>query len=91
MASGCIVITSDLAALPQTCAGFAHLIPMNGDSDEYSDLFVAAVIQSVSPRLDGDEQSLERHLAAQVAYVNRHDTWAVRAKDWIELLDDLVA
>jgi glycosyltransferase involved in cell wall biosynthesis len=90
MASGCRVVTSDLGALPETSAGFARLIPMNGDRAGYLDHFVdetARVLQEVTA---ADPADAERCLRRQVEQINQHSTWPVQAQLWLTRLRSLL-
>jgi glycosyltransferase involved in cell wall biosynthesis len=88
MAAGLLVVTSDLAALPETTMGRAVLVPSPRDAQEAPD-FVRAYLD----RLTGIIQSLRRDpqpfWAArweQVTVVNHQCTWPVRAAEWEQLL-----
>ena len=89
MASGCWIVTSDLGALPETTAGFARLIPMNGNLAEYQQRFIDAVVDVAECHLTRPRES-ELHLQQQVSYVNQAYRWSERAKEWIAWLETLV-
>ncbi len=83
MASGARVVTSALAALPETGAGFARLVPYDADPRAFATTFAEAVIAELG---DTDPEALERRLRQQVDYVDRQCGWAVRAREWAEWL-----
>jgi glycosyltransferase involved in cell wall biosynthesis len=90
MAAGCWIVTSDLGALPETTAGFARLIPIQGVSvARYKDDFVEATVELLRYLNSENENALEDYLQRQVDYVNRNVTWAVRAKEWSDWLGQL--
>ena len=89
LASGCIAITSELGALPQTGAGFANIVPVNGDWSEYAKRYISQVVHSLQLQTSGDFALVGRNLAAQVAFFNQNCTWAVRAGEWTEYIDRL--
>ena len=74
MAAGLRVVTSDVAALPETTEGFADLVPYNAD---FVRNYTEVLDQPYSP--DG--------LFAQVVHMNQHHTWKVRAQQWAEYLN----
>lgn len=103
MASGCTVVTSDLAALPETAAGFGRLVSVAG-AQEFSDVFnwqfaqradwqayktrfVAATVQLLDEYKNG--QMTEQHLRRMVDYTHHHCTWEVRGREWAEWLQGL--
>ncbi len=102
MASGCHVVTSDLAALPETTAGYASLVSVadvqgfsavrdwrfsqRQDWKAYGERFVAATLAVLR-----NYQSQEAHLRQMVDYVNQACTWDVRAEEWVTWLQSLVA
>ena len=73
MAAGCFIVTSRLGALPETTAGFAKLIDIDGDWQRYGNFFIREILNFLYESKD---------LSSQVAYANRHYTWKVRAKEW---------
>jgi len=73
IAAGCFIVTSRLGALPETTAGFAKLIDVDGDWQRYGNLFIREVLNFLYEPKD---------LSAQVAFVNKNYTWKVRAKEW---------
>src|SRR5262249_14555257 len=77
MAAGCCLVTSDLAALPQTTAGFARLIPVGGALVEYENDFAAQTLSAL-----GSFQSSESALRRQVEHANAHYTCENQAKRW---------
>lgn len=101
MASGCYVVTSDLAALPETTAGYAALVSVadvqgfssvrdwrfsqRQDWKAYGERFVAATLAVLR-----NYQRQETHLRQMVDYVNQTCTWDVRAQEWVTWLQSLV-
>src|SRR5262249_28995461 len=62
MAAGCWVVTSHRAALPETTAGFARLIPTGGSREAFRDRFVEETVK-VLTMMDGPEApKVEAHL-----------------------------
>jgi glycosyltransferase involved in cell wall biosynthesis len=90
LASGMRVVTSDLGALPETCEGFAKLVPIDIEIDDeatsidvkngaqYASDFHRALMQSTYTTAG---------LYDQVQHMNTHHTWSVRAREWEKLND----
>jgi hypothetical protein len=103
MASGCRIVTSELAALPETTAGFARLVSMSGvenlasvtnwnragkpDWEGYTRRFLEATVGVLKENLGAGGATAENHLRQQVEYINRGCTWSVRAREWVEWLN----
>jgi predicted O-linked N-acetylglucosamine transferase (SPINDLY family) len=103
MASGCRIVTSELAALPETTAGFARLVSMSGvenlasvtnwnragkpDWEGYTRRFLEAIVGVLKENLGAGGATAENHLRQQVEYINRGCTWSVRAREWVEWLN----
>ncbi len=101
MASGCHVVTSDLAALPETTAGYGSLVSVadvrgfsavrdwrfsqRQDWKAYGERFVAATLAVLR-----NYRSQEAHLRQMVDYANQACTWDVRAQEWVTWLQSLV-
>jgi glycosyltransferase involved in cell wall biosynthesis len=89
LAAGCRVVTSDLAALCETTAGFGSLVAVGGDRDEYGRRFVAAVVE-VLAGLARDPAAAREHVDRQLAYVASECVWSRRAKQWARWLSTIV-
>jgi tetratricopeptide (TPR) repeat protein len=90
MAAGCRVVTSDLAALPETTAGFASLIPMfTAAGTDFRRSFVEAVVKVLEQFNQSGGCEATEHLRRQVAHVNKSCTWQVRAREWVQWLSSL--
>jgi glycosyltransferase involved in cell wall biosynthesis len=89
LAAGCRVVTSDLAALGETTAGFAALVAVGGDRDEYRRQFVAAVVD-VLTAVARDPAAAREHLDRQLAYVESQCVWPLRARQWARWLATIV-
>jgi glycosyltransferase involved in cell wall biosynthesis len=85
LAAGCTVVTSARAALPETSAGFARLVPIDGDRDTYRHRFVVETVQALTEQTDAER------LGRQVAYVQQHHSWPVLADEWVGWLHRLRA
>lgn len=89
LASGCHVITSDLAALPETTVGLATLVPVDGNWQTYKNNFIDATLQVLTQHRDSDSANLEALLTEQVRYIGNFCTWSVRAHQWVQWLQEL--
>lgn len=81
MAAGCIVVTSDLAALPETGAGFIDLVPPLADAGAHAGAFAERVIELLAAR-HADPAGTEARLQAQVRFAVAEYNWARRAEQW---------
>lgn len=81
MAAGLYLVTSKLGALPETTAGFAKLIEVDGNWHKYGNQFIDSVVKFLKNSSD---------LSKQVAYANNNYTWKIRAKEWEEWMKQLV-
>jgi glycosyltransferase involved in cell wall biosynthesis len=83
MAAGAWIVTSDLAALPETAAGFGRLVSTAQSSVEgYLDSFVELVVEVVTASHATEPLQAEAHLSRQVRFVAENYTWARRALEW---------
>jgi glycosyltransferase involved in cell wall biosynthesis len=89
MASGCLIETSDLGALPETTAGFADLIPIEQGWEVYKHHFVEQTVQYLRKCISTDTTDVETYLRQQVEYVNQEYTWSVRAQQWVQWLSSI--
>ncbi len=105
MASGCRIVTSELAALPETTAGFARLVSMSGvenlasvtnwnradkpDWEGYTRRFLEATVAVLKEDAGAGGATAENHLRQQVEYVNRGCIWSVRSREWVEWLNSI--
>lgn len=89
MASGCWIVSSNLGALPETTAGFARLISIEGSWEVYKDSFVEETVQVLTKCIATDTTESETDLRRQVEYVNSSYTWSVRAEQWVQWLSSL--
>jgi len=88
MAAGAHVVTSDLAALPETTAGFARLTPVPEDARQHGHAFAAAMIE-VLTEAARDPAAAEARLRSQVDHVNALCRWSDRAGEWVDWLAGL--
>ncbi|MBK4728909.1 tetratricopeptide repeat protein [Oxynema sp. CENA135] len=102
MASGCFVVTSELAALPETTAGFGHLVSVEGvegfssvrdwqfsqrpDWQNYADRFLEKTVQVLRNWQSEESASL---LKKQVEYIQKQCTWTVRSREWVRYLEQV--
>ena len=91
MAMGLFVVTSELAALPETAAGFGQLVPFVRDLEVFKQGFTDAVVGSLQHAMAVESWSAELDLRRQVAHANREYTWGYRADEWASWLYPLVA
>jgi tetratricopeptide (TPR) repeat protein len=91
MAAGCLVVTSARGALPETSAGFARLVPIDGGRDEYLERFVAETVQALTQLTGPDSARVKEDLRNQVAHVHRQHTWPTLAAQWVDWLSRLRA
>ena len=83
MAAGCIVVTSDLGALPETLAGHGELIPYQPDAHAHAANFAARLSYIMTDlKSQWHTGELESRLASQVMWANEHYSWTARAKEW---------
>src|SRR5262245_44751575 len=84
LAAGMLVVTSDLAALPETCGGWARLVPPVGngrDADAFA-LDYARVLDRALSDWAADPDAMLRERYAQTRSINAGCTWDVRAAEW---------
>lgn len=89
LAAGCGVITSHLAALPETAGGYADLIPLESDADrqQYVDRFAIQVIERLGEQRDENRRAArEEALRRQLTYIHTECTWHRRAQQWVDWL-----
>ncbi|KAA0576470.1 glycosyltransferase [Azospirillum sp. B21] len=89
LAAGCLVVSSQLGALPESGAGFARLIPVPEDPQEHARHYAEAAVAALSELRD--DRDAGRRLRAQVDHANSGTTWGVRAQGWIDWFKEMLA
>lgn len=92
MASGCLVVTSNLGALPETTEGFGRLISVDDDWSRYQQDFIKEVLTLLQTPEDysiltafGEYQ----YIYWQVKYINKYYNWRRRASEWASWLQNI--
>lgn len=85
LAAGCKVITSHLAALPETTGGFGELIINPADDADLSRRFADRVVRVVEDFRNRPVE-IERELQASVEHARTQLTWSLRASQLAEWL-----
>jgi len=89
MAMGATVLTTSLAALPETLAGFGRMVPPKEDPNALARDFAAMAIDALNEiKANPDRASFRRE--TQMAFVRQHYTWAPRALEWQSWLFELI-
>ena len=90
MAMGALVLTTQLGALPETLAGFGHMIPPHADKQLAAKEFAAMAIGALNETKNNpDAATLRRD--EQIAFVRRNYSWPARALEWQNWLSQLRA
>jgi len=90
MAAGLTVLTTRIAALPETTAGYACLAEYRHDRAKLATEFSALVVAALKvQRQDAANASARRD--AQIAFVHEHYIWEKRALEWQSWLLEIVS
>src|SRR5262245_9954148 len=84
LAAGLLVVSSDLGALPETCGGWARLVPPVG-TDRTHEQFAADFVRHVDHalhELQSDRSPWMQRCFEQSQAINANCTWDVRASEW---------
>jgi glycosyltransferase involved in cell wall biosynthesis len=87
MASGCVVLTTDLGALSETAAGFGHLcVRSQGSSDEeFANEYARFAARTIQEAVKNPISYRDR-LDEQREFVAKNYVWSARAAEWEQLL-----
>lgn len=93
MASGCMLVSSNLGALPETTAGFAFLEDYNETSMQsrrtFANRYAAKLIESIE-RAYRAPRSMAEQLRSQMQYARSQYIWTNRAAQFDALLSSVV-
>lgn len=84
LAAGLFVVSSDLGALPETCGGWARLIPPigNGRTPEQFAVDFTRHVDHALHELEANHSSWMQRCFEQSQAINATCTWNVRAAQW---------
>ncbi len=87
IAAGLVVVTSELGALPETCGGYAVLVPPVSQlgAQEYARQYLNALLE-VLRAWEANPDQAARARWQQIDWIQRTCTWAVRAAEWEQML-----
>jgi len=86
MSAGCEVVCPNLAALPETTAGFASMYQYSEDMNHHANVFANWLHQAIGRHRDEDNQ---KKLMFQKNYIDNFYNWDLRAAEWTGLLQAL--
>lgn len=86
MSAGCEVVCPNLAALPETTAGFAQMYQYSEDMNHHANVFANILHQTILRHRDEENQ---KKLMFAKNYIDNFYNWDVRAAEWTGLLQAL--
>jgi len=86
MSAGCEVVCPNLAALPETTAGFATGYQYSEDMNFHANVFVNVLHQAI---LNHREENNQKKLMFAKNYIDNFYNWEVRSAEWTGLLQAL--
>lgn len=90
LAAGCLVVSSKLGALSESCHGLARLIVPPHDPTEHATAFARVVVEELALVQSHPWVICER-MDAQMRWMNACYTWRQRAAEWLAWLGELIA
>ena len=87
LSAGCQIVTSNLAALPETCASFAEMYPFNEDINEHANVFANTLNRTIHQYKNNS--ILRSRLRFQKVYYDNFYSWKLRSAEWNSFLDSL--
>ncbi len=90
MASGCVVLTSRLGALPETTADFGFLVEPHDSLTHFATDFAKMAIEIIG-KAQTEPETFQTLLDRQMAYCDENYNWTVRAKEWAGWLSSIAA
>lgn len=85
MAAGCLILTSKLAALPETTAGFGFHLPVTSHPALHAGGFSRMVIEICHDAFSNRDK-FDRLIEAQMNYARTEYSWSTRAREWERIL-----
>jgi glycosyltransferase involved in cell wall biosynthesis len=89
MAMGAMVFTTDLGALPETLAGFGHMVAHRENPAVLAAEFAAMAIGALNDILRNPDQAAARR-RAQMTFVHQNYAWKARALEWQSWMFDMI-
>ena len=86
MAAGCQIVSTSMGALFETCSPFASFVTFDRDFNNLDKKFQTKLTQSIDNYWSIENQEL---LKLQQDTINKTYSWEVRAKEWVNFLDDI--
>ena len=84
MSAGCLVVTTNYGALPETCGEFSTMIEFDSSGQNLIERY-ADTLNSV---IDNYKNGLDKEdLEMQIKYYNKYYSWETRIKEWINFLN----
>jgi glycosyltransferase involved in cell wall biosynthesis len=89
MASGAMIVATNLGALAETTAGFGHLMEFHGNRGSFVAEYAAFMVRTLGDAMRAPE-STATNLLAQRRYAREKYSWVRRAGEWREWLSRLL-
>lgn len=87
LSAGCVALVPDLAALPETAAGYARLYPYQTNKAVHAERFATELLTTIQEYYKAPPRT---ELAAQVDYFNHEYSWEKRQVEWEQLLTHII-
>jgi glycosyltransferase involved in cell wall biosynthesis len=87
MSAGCEIVCPNLAALPETTAGFSTGYQYSEDMNHHANIFANVLHQAI---LGHRDESQQKKLIFQKNYIDNFYNWDLRAAEWTGVLQALV-
>lgn len=92
MASGCLVVSNAVGALPETGAGYGYFCRYPGtvSRDDFARIYADFVVKAIS-RVAENPAAARKRLEDQMVFARTNYCWSKRADQWEAFLQGLVA